>query len=143
MLDGITDWTDVVRPGVPSFRFVDEFSEADIPVIWADEPSGDWYIAYCTYQPSYVKSLWGAENILVTARWPDGQIADVHDVYTVMLHEMGHALGLAGHSPSQTDIMHARINRRQSGLSQRDRNTIRLLYARPSGTPIRGARRDQ
>jgi predicted Zn-dependent protease len=58
----------------------------------------------------------------------------------VMLHEMGHALGLAGHSPNDRDIMGDPPRRDVAGLSSRDRNTPRALYARPIGTRILGAK---
>ena len=81
-------------------------------------------------------------HILVTARIGAGRVADLHDIHQVMLHEMGHALGLAGHSPSDQDIMGAPPRPEVSGLSSRDRNTLKALYARPIGTRILGAKRD-
>ena len=51
-------------------------------------------------------------------------------VYSVILHEAGHALGL-GHSPSCSDIMATGCSRKQIAeqkLSKRDLNTLKLLY---------------
>ena len=53
---------------------------------------------------------------------------------------MGHALGLIGHSDDPRDIMYPGISRDpDKGLSARDRNTLRELYAGPN-RQIRGRR---
>jgi len=139
--DGVTDWTDVASPGTPSFRFVDAPGDADIRVEWAPEPDGSWYVAFCSYNANVVTRTFAVEKILVSARWPNGNVADLHDVYAVMLHEMGHALGLGGHSPTKGDVMFPSVGAR--ALSERDRNTLRALYAVGNGRTLVGARRDR
>ncbi len=47
-------------------------------------------------------------------------------VRRLALHELGHAIGIWGHSPDPDDIMYAHPI--VSGLSQRDANTIQKLY---------------
>jgi TonB family protein len=137
---GVLGWTDVAGPGVPGFRFVDSHSEADIPVLWAEEPDGDWYIAFCSYQMNVRQMRFGVEQILVTGRWPDGRIAEPEEIEEVVLHEMGHALGLAGHSEDPRDIMYPSVvEDRSPGLSGRDRATLRELYSR-GNRQIRGRR---
>jgi predicted Zn-dependent protease len=140
--DGVVDWTDVAAPGVPSFVFVENKGDADIPIVWAAEPNGGWYIAYCAYEGFPSSRRWAVSNILVTARWGDSRVADLHDIYDTMLHEMGHALGLAGHSPDPGDVMAPVVGGSRTGLTERDRNTLKALYARPIGTRILGAKRD-
>jgi predicted Zn-dependent protease len=141
--DGVLDWTDVAAPGVPSFVFVEDKGEADIPIVWAREPDGGWYIAFCAYDANVRMRRFGVSHILVTARWGDGRTADLHDVYRVLLHEMGHALGLVGHSPDDGDIMGAPPRKDVTSLSPRDRTTLRMLYERPIGTRIVGAKRER
>jgi tetratricopeptide (TPR) repeat protein len=46
----------------------------------------------------------------------------------IAVHELGHAIGLRGHSPNPDDIMFYSATRRQNTLSQRDINTIGMLY---------------
>jgi predicted Zn-dependent protease len=140
--DGVLDWTDVAAPGVPSFVFVESKSDADIPILWAAQADGDWYIAYCAYEGFPAARRWDVSHILVTARWGDDRLADLHDVYDAMLHEMGHALGLAGHSPDPADVMAPVVGGSRTGLTARDRNTLKALYARPIGARILGARRE-
>lgn len=135
--DGITDWADVAAPGLPSFEFVENAGDADIPIVWDDEPSG-WFLAHCVYHVHARQRRFGIARILVTTRW-HGREASLEDQYRVMLHEMGHALGLTGHSPDPGDILYAR-GQAAPGLSDRDRETLRLLYASPIGKRVSGAR---
>lgn len=54
------------------------------------------------------------------------------EMYNIALHELGHALGIWGHSNNESDIMYAidtnDNNLTRKPLSARDINTIRLLY---------------
>ncbi len=68
---------------------------------------------------------------------------------------MSHALGIANHSPNPEDIMYPWVRERKPGsfgedfvlprqsraLTERDRETLRKLYAKPNGTVLAGARR--
>lgn len=139
---GVVDWSGIAGPNVPAFEFVDEAGEADVPIVWAEEPTGDWYIAHCVYDMDLWKRRFGVSHVLVTARWEDDAAASPQDVYLTVLHEMGHALGLGGHSPDPGDVMYAAHNGELAGLSERDRATLRKLYAKPIGHRIRGARHD-
>jgi len=122
-------------------RFVDSPSDADIPFVWEAEPSGNWYVAHCVYEPSTTGNRLDVSRILVTTHY-QGQEVPLDELYRTVLHEMGHALGLAGHSPSPTDIMYFRGTRASEaeGLSARDRATLRALYAKPNGYHLAGAK---
>jgi predicted Zn-dependent protease len=51
------------------------------------------------------------------------------ELVTIATHEMGHAIGLKGHSPFPGDIMYFSSNHgNNQTLSQRDANTIAMLY---------------
>jgi hypothetical protein len=55
----------------------------------------------------------------------------------VALHELGHALGMRGHSPIPADLMYEVVRDRVSlrdGLSMEDGNSFASLYALPNGT---------
>jgi hypothetical protein len=139
----VLDWGDVASPGVPGFVFVDSRADADIPIAWAEQAVGEWYIAFCSVQPNPRQRRLDVQQILVTGRWGDGHEADLESIHRVLLHEMGHALGLLGHSDDPGDIMFPRLSEQTgAGLSERDRNTLRLLYARPS-RQIRNWRRNR
>ncbi len=59
-----------------------------------------------------------------------------HQVEGVALHEIGHALGMRGHSPIPTDFMYRIVRDRPSvdRLSIEDLNSFLSLYRLPNGT---------
>jgi len=58
---------------------------------------------------------------------PSGKKIPNESLLFTIIHELGHTLGLNGHSPKDTDVMFARANGVKT-LSQRDINTMNLLY---------------
>ena len=125
---GVLNWTNVAGPGLPSFEFVDNIGDADIPILWAEEPDGNWYIAFCSYDVNTRTMRMGVSHILVTGRWGGGRVAGIEEIYQTVLHEMGHALGLGGHSPDSRDIMYYSIGGSAVGLSDADKLTLKKLY---------------
>ena len=136
---GILDWTDVAKPGVPTFRFVEARKDADIPVVWAPASQG-WWVAFAAYDLTVDSKIFRVNRILVAARYPDGEVATLEDLYMTMLHETGHALGLIGHSPEPEDVMYEKGHWLSDSLTDRDRNTLRTLYSRSIGSRIAGAK---
>jgi hypothetical protein len=57
-------------------------------------------------------------------------------VEAIALHEIGHALGMLGHSPIPTDLMYRVLGERVAarGLSDADVNSFVSLYRLPNGT---------
>lgn len=53
----------------------------------------------------------------------------------ILAHELGHALGLLGHSPDKGDLMYS-VTDEYSRLSQRDLNTLQKLYERKVDVPL-------
>jgi predicted Zn-dependent protease len=51
------------------------------------------------------------------------------DVFNIARHEVGHALGITGHSNSKTDVMFPTMSRKLMPVSMRDTGTINHLYA--------------
>jgi predicted Zn-dependent protease len=140
--EGVTDWSDVAGPGLPSFVFVETPGAADIQIAWAlESPDPSWYIAHCVYSQTVESKQFGVDRILVTARWGRREFS-LDMLYATLLHEMGHALGLGGHSPNPADVMYARgFPEARPALSERDRATLRVLYAKPNGHRVTAPKR--
>jgi predicted Zn-dependent protease len=76
-------------------------------------------------------------TITMYATDPAGNYFSEKDFYNTVVHEAGHALGIMGHSYGKDDIMYMSSDGRSlyskhrsdfQSLSERDVNTIRLLY---------------
>jgi predicted Zn-dependent protease len=65
---------------------------------------------------------------------------DQSDRYTLATarHELGHALGIWGHSPLETDAMYFSQVRDSPEISIRDVNTLKHIYEQPTrlGWPL-------
>jgi len=69
--------------------------------------------------------------------WVDIAIWTAAAFVSILLHEMGHALGLTGHSPHPRDVMYKYVTQEtRARLTPRDRTTLRELYSRPNGAPM-------
>lgn len=146
---GVLAWENAAGAGLPGFEFVDSAPEADIPIAWAGI-SPDVVVAHCFYDINIFQRRFGVAQIVVTGRFRDGRQATPELIHEVVTHEVGHALGLGGHSPNPEDLMHGFLDT-QTGtphaentgrkLTARDHETLRLLYQRPLGAGVRGARR--
>jgi len=136
----VTDWADAAGLGVPSFVFVDKASDADIPIMWADV-SPSWSVAHCMIRVDFPTRRFAVENVLITAWYRDGSQVSAFDFHKTLRHEIGHALGIAGRSPNPEDVMYALAPGSSMQLTDRDRETLRALYAKPNGTVLAGVRR--
>jgi hypothetical protein len=60
----------------------------------------------------------------------DGRMLSDKEIADTCLHEIGHGLGIEGHSSNCADIMYYAVSSRQTGhLTARDANTIARLYS--------------
>jgi predicted Zn-dependent protease len=66
-----------------------------------------------------------------------GHDADIRDLLlkNIATHELGHALGMLGHSPKESDMMYT-VTDEHSRLSQRDINTVTRLYQKKADIPL-------
>lgn len=68
-------------------------------------------------------------NTRILIRYNGRPLGD-DDIAETVLHELGHGLGLEGHSSNPRDIMYYAAVQGQGGLTARDMNTMARLYKR-------------
>lgn len=128
-------WSTASR-GKLAFEFLKTKGPADITVSWTNDlsrilsPAEGGHALY-GYQFG-TNNLTTAAITLLTVHVIDASPQTASELSWVALHEIGHVLGLAGHSPQTGDIMYfcspGLINCAAAKLSDRDAHTIRRLY---------------
>jgi hypothetical protein len=126
----MAQWSATVRV---DFQFTTSARLArSIDIFFAARNHGDGYpfdgpghtLAHTFYPPPNSEPLAGDLHLDLDESWRIG--AD-YDVFSVVLHELGHALGL-GHNDDPAAVMYA-YYRRYAALGQPDIAAIRRLYA--------------
>jgi predicted Zn-dependent protease len=118
-----------------AYTFVESPRKADYVIKWTarQHEAQDGTEAGLTTTDTYLDDA-NREFILrahtnILTRY-DGTWLSDKDIAETVLHELGHGLGIEGHSPNSADIMYYAVSARQSGhLTQRDANTMAHLYA--------------
>jgi hypothetical protein len=120
-------WGDAV-PELISFDFLENASENVLLVTWQTLETG----RIGSYQYTYSVGTDGQYRFRATDIFLDDSLDD-ETLYRYALVQVGHALGLLGRSSFEGDAM----SQSPSGIiSERDKATLRALYAVPSGTPL-------
>jgi predicted Zn-dependent protease/Flp pilus assembly protein TadD len=122
------DWA-AASQGKLSFDYVNQPSDADIIINW-DVPTAG------TYRPTDIGATTTAYNaqginkvtITMLPKIPPPESDE--RVKRIALHEIGHAIGVHGHSPNPADVMYfgAAYTGTAPQLSPRDVKTLRLIY---------------
>lgn len=132
---GFDEWCRISN-GKLAWVEVTEAAKADVTVAWTiqvnQRPEGteagktDAYTRYNTATGQGV--IYGAKMQFLT-KLPGREFTDL-EVEKTCLHEVGHAMGLQGHSPYRNDIMFYAVQPTQApALTARDVNTLNRLYA--------------
>lgn len=118
-----------VTGGTISFKLVSSpenadmkcYFEQDLPNL-SDDTAG--YHQFKYYGDTIADSV-------IRFRYTDknGRAYPADMIYNVALHEIGHSLGLAGHSSKSSDLMYPISLNRKYDISKRDLTTLKLLYS--------------
>lgn len=130
-------WTQA-SGGRVSFQEVHDAKQADIRVVWKPY-LGQNRIGVSPLKYTDDKIL--QADVVLTTYLPNGRtpLGDAQILNTA-IHELGHALGLQGHSPHTSDIMYFSTNPTQTTrLSERDKKTFSMLYSMQPDITNRGS----
>jgi hypothetical protein len=106
-----------------TYESVKSRSEADITVDWTSRFSDPYIAGMTSYGPGYAKVVMRVSGV------------PSKDIKANIMHEFGHAFGIAGHSANASDIMVGNRRWRRGDLtynpvlSSRDIQAIRVLYS--------------
>jgi hypothetical protein len=122
--DGKLGWVEATDP-----------ESADIVVQWSAQPKerpegteGGRTKTYAQLNTSTNRGLIRKAEITLLTRLPNREFSD-DEIRKAYLHEVGHAFGIAGHSPNRDDIMYFAVSKQRGPhLADRDRATINHLY---------------
>lgn len=135
MRKAFNEWQEKTN-GKVSWQEVFSPQEANITCTWTAvaKPNGPGVEAGETKSTVGVNRFTG-EQVIMSSRISVltslmGRNFSDTDTYKTCLHEVGHAIGMEGHSSSPSDIMYAVLNDAQTPyLKDRDINTISALYS--------------
>jgi hypothetical protein len=128
------EWTARTGQAV-RFQQVKSLNESQINLVWrrVDRKS----LGHCQTLWDAKGRIYGAEiSIGVSDGLVHAQYNSPAEVKHTILHEIGHALGLNGHSDEPTDMMYVPHQYGVTVLSERDVNTVKWLYQLPIGLNV-------
>lgn len=132
MTDAFNNWATASQDKV-KFDFVTKPEGSDIECVWTNDYSkvaspaegGEAQVQSGPKGIEHVKIV-----ILTADPTPDSPLSQ-NQIRAVCLHEIGHSLGLMGHSPDPSDIMFCTMPSADAkiAISTRDTGTVRRLYS--------------
>ncbi len=112
-----------------SFTTVNNPKQAQIKVYFVDKiqnPLSDHNLGLTKLK--YIANMNINADIQILQKTDSNNPRSNKQIYPVVLHEIGHALGINGHSNTNNDIMYENNFTNDTHLSNRDINTLRAIY---------------
>lgn len=141
ILTAIAQWQ--TSSGFIQFVQINNKKDADIVIKIADLPKNNCKEQGCKYVvgftiPEIKGNLLKKSTITLYEKDPYGNFYSDKEIFNTVLHELGHALGIMGHSYSTGDLMYMETDTSTNFytpyrssfqyLSSKDINTLKLLY---------------
>lgn len=122
-------WDNALRSDM-DFIFVDNKSEADIAIGYIEQLSKNQVgITKTSHINIQGRIYLHKAVVLIAKKDPMGFIQSDSELLKTSLHEIGHAIGILGHSNSINDIMYySTASTKNSSPSLRDIDTVNKLY---------------
>ena len=113
-----------------NFKFVNDPTSADITIKYVDRLTEN---AAGITKPQYIriqgKVYLAKADVLIGYNTPGGWKMNDAELNNTVLHEIGHAIGILGHSENINDIMYYSLaSTRQGTLSAKDVETVNKIY---------------
>ncbi len=153
-VQALDDWM-AASNGHLSYELCKNKKDAAIVLDWSDDPlslrqgasgaeDGHAHVQWLeSNDASEAKELVHADIVILVRSMSDKKFFSAPEMKKILLHEIGHALGIAGHSANNHDVMFfGRAPTVGGALSDRDKRTIQKLYegasSRTSGAEHEG-----
>lgn len=107
------------------FVFTPHPQQADIEVTWHPAPKG---LQIGHQNISWRNNLLTQAEIEISLFNPEKKPLSNLEIQYVAMHEIGHVLGIRGHSPNPSDIMYPTLQPKSATLSSGDIATMKALY---------------
>lgn len=140
LLGAINDWMKASHHKL-SYRLVTDPKQADLACTWTDDPAFlhdegnkvEQGVAqvFAETKPSAdgTKTILSSHVRILVLNRDTGAALTSDDMKKTCLHEIGHALGIVGHSPSNKDVMfYSNASAVWPSLTKRDKATVLRIY---------------